>query len=58
MKSYTYRSPELEVYITVQADNEDDAADTLDKKIRDVYELGINLPHLWSYKLYSVNDLL
>lgn len=56
MKSYTYRSAELEVYITVKADNEKEAIDALETKTRDAGENGISLPHMWSYKLYSVNE--
>jgi hypothetical protein len=55
MNSYTYRSAELEVYITVKADDEDEAIDLLEEKIRDAGACGFSLPHMWSYKLYSVD---
>ena len=55
MKSYTYRSPELEVYITVIADDADEAGLLLEEKICCAHEMGISIPHLWSYQLYSTN---
>ena len=58
MKSYTYRSPELEVYITVEADDECEAGFLLEERIQFAQEMAISLPHFWSYQLYSVNDLL